>query len=71
LARANRRQSLEMGAAMLVPGLAIIALGWLGVGAYVPWLAQGACGFMCLGMLVYMLWHRDHFMDSTGHGAHA
>lgn len=64
------RPSLEMGAAMIAPGLAIIALGWLGVGAYAPWLAQGACGFMCLGMLVYMLWRRDHFTAPAGHTAH-
>jgi hypothetical protein len=62
------RLSLEMGAAMLGPGLAIIVLGWLGAGTYLPWLATSACGVMCLGMLVYMLARYKHFTGHTGHG---
>jgi hypothetical protein len=64
------RHSLEMGSAMLAPGLAIIVLGWLGAEAYLPWLAKAACGLMCLGMLVYMLWRHEHFTQPIGHGAH-
>lgn len=62
------QHSLEMGAAMLLPGIAIIVLGWLGVGPL--WLRLGACGLMCLGMLVYMLVRYDHFTRAAGHAAH-
>ncbi len=67
----DRRHSLEMGASMLVPGLAIIALGWLGADSYAPGLREGACGYMCLGMPVYMLWRRDHFTVKAARAAHA
>jgi hypothetical protein len=67
----DRRHSIEMGAAMLAPGIAIILLGWIGVGAYLPWLAKAACPIMCLGMLVYMLYRRDHFTGSVDHSTHA
>jgi hypothetical protein len=56
---------------MLVPGLAIVVLGWLGADSYAPWLRDGACGFMCLGMLVYMLLRYDHFSARAGHATHA
>jgi hypothetical protein len=65
------RHSLEMGAAMITPGIVIILLGWLGVGAYLPWLAKAACGVMCLGMLVYMVFRFDHFTGQAGHSGHA
>jgi hypothetical protein len=67
----DRRHSLEMGAFMLVPGLAIIALGWLGADRYAPWLRDGACGFMCLGMSVYMFFRFGYFAGAAGHAAHA
>ncbi len=63
--------SLEMAASMLVPGLAIILLGWLGIGVYLPWLATSACGVMCLGMLAYMLLRYEHFSSHASHAAHA
>jgi hypothetical protein len=65
------RHSLEMGASMIVPGVAIILLGWLGVGAYLPWLAKAACPIMCSGMLVYMLYRRDHYTGNVSHATHA
>jgi hypothetical protein len=67
----DRRHSLQMGAAMFVPGLAIVALGWLGADRFAPWLRDGACGFMCLGMVAYMLLRYDHFAAKTAHAAHA
>jgi hypothetical protein len=67
----DRRHSFEMGAAMLVPGIAIILLGWVGAGAYLPWLAKAACPIMCSGMLVYMLYRRDHFTGRVDHSKHA
>jgi hypothetical protein len=67
----NRRHSLEMGASMFVPGLAIVVLGWLGADRSAPWLRDSACGIMCLGMLAYMLAHYGHFSATAGHAAHA
>jgi hypothetical protein len=67
----DRRHSLEMGASMLVPGLAIVVLGWLGADRSAPWLRDGACGFMCLGMLAYMVLRYNHFSAKAGHAAHA
>src|SRR5512134_395667 len=34
------RHSLEMAAAMIVPGLAIVALSWLGADSFAPWLRE-------------------------------
>lgn len=65
------RHSLEMAASMIVPGLAIIALGWLGADSFAPWLREEACAFMCLGMPVYMLFRYDHFSAKTARAAHA
>jgi hypothetical protein len=67
----DRRHSLEMGASMIVPGIAIILLGWVGVGAYLPWLAKAACPIMCSGMIIYMLYRRDHFTGRVDHSTHA
>jgi hypothetical protein len=64
------RHSVEMGASMIVPGIAIILLGWVGVGAYLPWLAKAACPIMCAGTLVYMLYRRDHFTGRMDHSKH-
>lgn len=69
--RHGRRHSLEMGAAMLAPGLAIIVLCWLGADAYWPWLVGVASPAGSLAMLVYMLYRRDHFTSKAGQSAHA
>lgn len=65
------RHSLEMGAAMFVPGIAIILLCWLGADTYWPWLITLASPAGTVGMLVYMLYRRDHFTRKTGHSIHA
>jgi hypothetical protein len=65
------RHSADMAGAMLAPGAAIIVLRLLGADTYVPWLAGTACLLMCLGMLVYMLYRRDHFTGQAGRSAHA
>ena len=64
------RHSMEMGAAMLAPGLAIIVLCSLGADTYWPWLVTLASPAGTLGMLVYMLYRRDHFTEPAGHSAH-
>jgi len=56
-----------MTAAMLAPMIAIIVLGWLGAYVFLPWLPKLACPASSLGMLVYMLYRRDHFTVRVGH----
>ena len=65
------RYSLEMGAAMLAPGLAIIVLCSLGADTYWPWLIPLASPAGTVGMLLYMLYRRDHFTEPAGHSAHS
>ena len=64
------RHSLEMGAAMFAPGVAIIVLCWLGADTYWPWLITLASPAGTMGMLVYMLYRRDHFTRKAGHSIH-
>lgn len=63
------RYSVEMVVAMLAPMAAIILLCWLGIDAYLPWLAQASGPTMYLGMLAYMLYRRDHFTGQAHHAA--
>ena len=65
------RHSWEMTGAMLAPVAAIIVLRMLGVDAYLPWIAKINCPAMDLAMLVYMLYHRDHYTGGAGHSAHS
>jgi hypothetical protein len=64
------RHSLEMAVAMLAPVAAIIVLGQLAGFAYLLWLVTAMYPAMCLGMLVYMLYRRDHFTGPVGHSTH-
>lgn len=64
------RHSLEMGTAMFAPGIAIILLCWMGADTYWPWLITLASPAGTVGMLVYMLYRRDHFTRKTGHSIH-
>ncbi len=65
------RHSMEMGAAMLAPGLAIIVLCSLGADTYWPWLITLASPAGTVAMLLYMLYRRDHFTEPAGHSAHS
>ena len=65
------RHSWEMTGAMLAPVAAIIVLRMLGVDVYLPWIAKINCPAMDLAMLVYMLYHRDHYTGEAGHSAHS
>ena len=65
------RHSMEMGAAMLAPGLAIIGLCSLGADTYWPWLITLASPAGTVAMLLYMLYRRDHFTEPAGHSAHS
>jgi len=65
------RHSLDMAVAMITPVAAIIVLGQTAGYALLLWLLTAAYPVMCLGMLVYMLYHRDHVTERTGHHAHS
>lgn len=64
------RHSWEMTGAMLAPVAAIIVLRMLGADAFLPWISKINCPAMDLAMLVYMLYHRDHYTGGAGHSAH-
>ena len=71
LRRHGWQHSLEMGAAMLAPSVAIIVVCWLGVDTYWPWLIGLASPAGTLGMLAYMLYRRDHFTLPATHSTHS
>ncbi len=64
------RHSLEMGIAMIAPVAAIMVLGQLTAYDYLTSLLVAGYPAMSLGMLVYMLYRRDHFTRQAGHLAH-
>jgi hypothetical protein len=55
------RDGAEMAVAMLVPWAAVLVLGHLGLSKAVPWLSMSGCIAILLGMLVIMLYRRDHY----------
>ena len=59
-----------MTGAMLAPVAAIIVLRMLGADSFLPWLSKINCPAMDLAMLIYMLYHRDHYIGGVGHLAH-
>jgi hypothetical protein len=61
------RLSREMAVAMVAPVAAIGVLGELAGYAYLLWLVTAVYPAMSLGMLVYMLYCRDHFTVRAGH----
>ena len=67
--RHGRRYSREMMIAMIAPVAMIVVLGELSGFSYLPWLLNGSYPLMCLGMLVYMLYQREHFIGKVGHTA--
>jgi hypothetical protein len=64
------RQSLEIAVAMTAPVAAIMVLGPLTVYDYLTWLLTAGYPAMCLGMLIYMLYRRDHFTRWTAYSKH-
>jgi len=67
------RYSPETAVAMIAPVAATMALGQLaGLAAYdyLRWLLVAGYPAMCLGMLVYMLYRRDHFTRRVGRSMH-
>jgi hypothetical protein len=55
------RHSLGIAAAMIAPVAAIMMLGPSTAYDYLTWLLTAGYPAMSLGMLTYMLYHRDHF----------
>jgi hypothetical protein len=57
------RHSLEIAGAMIVPVGLIAVLGELARYPYLLWLIRAGYPVMSLGMLVYMLYQHDHFVE--------
>ena len=55
------RHSLEVTFAMIIPVATIMVLDQFSVYDYLTWLLTGGYPSMSLGMLVCMLYRRDHF----------
>lgn len=64
------RPCAEMAFAMFVPTAAVALLCQLGVNAYLPWLAFASSPAMYLGMIIAMLYRRDHYTGKVNHSAH-
>jgi hypothetical protein len=64
------RHSREMAVAMVAPVAAIFVIGELAGYAYLLWLITAMYPAMSLGMLVDMLYRRDHFTVRVGHATH-
>jgi hypothetical protein len=63
--------SAEMAFAMSAPMVVVIALRLLmGPDTYLPWLRQVGYNGMFLGMLIAMLYRREHYTGKAGHPAH-
>ena len=65
------QHSAEMAFAMSAPMAVVIVVRLLGGGASQPWLIQIGYLGMFLGMLIAMLYRRDHYTGKAGHSAHA
>jgi hypothetical protein len=61
------RHSLGIAITMIAPVAVIMVVGELTVSDYLTWLLTAGYPTMSLGMLVYMLYHRDFFKDEAGH----
>ncbi len=64
------RHSAEMGFAMFAPVAVVVGLRLLGADTYLPWLRNASHLGMFLGMLIAMLYRRDHYTGTTSHSAH-
>ncbi len=64
------RHSVEMALAMVAPVALTTVLSLLGAAVYLPWLGNASHFGMFLGMLIVMLYHRDHYTGKTSHSAH-
>ncbi len=65
------RHSAEMGFAMFAPVAVVLVLRLMGVDDYLPWLRNAGHLGMFLGMLIAMLYRRDHYTGASSHSMHA
>ena len=65
------RHSAQMAFAMFAPVAVTTVLRLLGADAYLPWLGNASHMGMFLGMLIVMLYRREHYTGKAGHSAHA
>jgi hypothetical protein len=61
----GRRHSLAMATALIAPVVAITVVGELAGSAYRLWLITAMYPAMGLGMLVYLIYQRDHFTSRS------
>lgn len=61
------RHCVEMVVAMIAPVAFIGLLCQLGIDAYLPWLAGLSTPLMFLGMILAMLYRRDHYTRAKNH----
>ncbi len=65
------RHSLEMALAMVAPVAVTIVLRLVGADSFLPWLGNAGHIGMFFGMLIVMLYRRDHYTGKASHSAHA
>ncbi len=65
------RHSIEMAIAMLGPMAAVGLLCQLGADTYLPWLAEASCPAMFIGMIVAMLYRKEHYTGRANHASHS
>ena len=63
------RHCAEMVIAMIAPVALIGLLCQLGLDEYLPWLAALSTPLMFLGMILAMLYRREHYTTGKGHAA--
>lgn len=71
LRRHDRRHVAEMAFGMNVLVAVVIVLRLLGAEANLPWLVDASHPAMFLGMIVAMLYRRDHYTSKADHSTHA
>ena len=64
------RHSLKVAFAMISPVAVIMVLGQFTAYDYFTWLLTAGYPAMSLGMLIYMLYRRDHFTRKLVHSKH-
>jgi hypothetical protein len=64
------RHGLGIAAAMIMPVALIIVFGRLTTYDYLTWLLTAGYPAMSLGMLIYVLYRRDHFTRPMAHSKH-
>jgi hypothetical protein len=64
------RHSLKVAFAMILPVAVIMMLGQITTFDYLAWLLTAGYPAMSVGMLIYMLYHGDHFTRRIAYSEH-